>query len=173
MLSPTDAIPTVIREDKMEFPKMYRIRQKPNAPQIDNIDEAMMKELSSLGLDALVKEGSRIAITAGSRGIANIDRIYKNIIRFLEKLGAQPFIVPSMGSHGGGAAEGQLDVLKSLNITESSMGVPIVSSMEVKQISLSSYGFPVFVDKNAAEADGIVVVNRIKPHTEIEGPIES
>jgi len=152
---------------------MYKIRQMIDAPRIDFIEEKMAAELDALNLKDRIKKGSRIAITAGSRGIANIDLIYKQIILRLKQLQADPFIIPAMGSHGGGTAEGQLDVLKSLNITEKSMGAPIVSSMEVVEIGTSSHGFPVLVDKTAASADGIVVVNRIKPHTEFEGPVES
>ncbi|MFH1480306.1 MAG: lactate racemase domain-containing protein, partial [Pseudomonadota bacterium] len=111
--------------------------------------------------------------TAGSRGVANMALILRHLVRILTELGARPFLFPAMGSHGGGTAEGQLEVLRSLGITEESMGAPLISSMEVVEIGRSSFGFPVLVDRNAAEADGIVVVNRIKPHTEFEGPIES
>ncbi len=157
----------------MNFPEMYRVRQNFNAPKVKDIDNTINLELSSLDLDTVIQKDARIAITAGSRGIANIDRIYKNIIQTLKAHKARPFIVPAMGSHGNGTAEGQLEVLKSLNITQESMGVPIITSMEVKKIGTSPHGLPILVDKNAAEADGIVVVNRIKPHTEFEGPIES
>jgi hypothetical protein len=120
-----------------------------------------------------IEKGARLAITAGSRGIANIDRILRCLVAFFKAKGAEPFLVSAMGSHGGGTARGQREVLESMNITEATMGVPIVVSMEVVEIGRSSFGFPVLVDKHAAEADGIVVVNRIKPHTEFEGPIES
>jgi len=142
-------------------------------PKTDNIEETLSQELNSLQISSLIKEGAHIAITAGSRGIANIDRILKHLVHILRENSAKPFLIPAMGSHGGGTAEGQLEVLKSLNITESSIGAPIVSSMEVVEIGRSSFGFPVLVDKHAAEADGIIVVNRVKPHTEFEGPIES
>ncbi|NQU63445.1 MAG: DUF2088 domain-containing protein [SAR324 cluster bacterium] len=152
---------------------MQRIRQVFDAPKVDNIENTIRLELESLRLESIIKPGARIAVTAGSRGITNIDRILKQIIHFLKEHSAQPFLVPAMGSHGDGSAQGQLNVLKSLNITEETMGVPILSSMEVVEIGKSAIGFPVLVDKLAAEADGIVVVNRIKPHTEFEGPIES
>jgi len=152
---------------------MYRIRQIFDVPKTDNIEETLSQELNSLQISSLIKEGAHIAITAGSRGIANIDRILKHLVHILRENSAKPFLIPAMGSHGGGTAEGQLEVLKTLNITESSIGAPIVSSMEVVEIGRSSFGFPVLVDKHAAEADGIIVVNRVKPHTEFEGPIES
>jgi len=157
----------------VEFPKMYRVRQAIDTPQIDNIENTISTQLAELELETLIKPGDRIAITAGSRGINHIDQIIKHVIAGLKSHGAHPFIVPSMGSHGGGTADGQRDILNSLNINEISMGVPVVSSMEVVQIGVSSHGFPVLVDKQAAKADGVVVINRIKPHTEFEGPIES
>jgi hypothetical protein len=157
----------------MNYPKMYRIRQIFEVPKVDNIEGTLNQELESIQIHSRIKVGARIAITVGSRGIANIDRILKYLVHILKENSAKPFLIPAMGSHGGGTAEGQLEVLKSLNITESSIGAPIVSSMEVVEIGRSSFGFPVMVDKHAAEADGIIVVNRVKPHTEFEGPIES
>jgi hypothetical protein len=152
---------------------MYRIRQTIDAPEIDNIENTITQELGSLELASRITPGARVAITAGSRGINHIDRILKQVIHILKSYKARPFIVPAMGSHGNGTAQGQLEILKSLNISEETMGIPILSSMEVRQIGVSSHGFPVLVDKHAAQADGVVIMNRIKPHTEFEGPIES
>jgi len=152
---------------------MYRIRQTIDAPKVDNIKDRVIQELDSLNLASRITPGDRIVITAGSRGINHIDTILKQVIHVLKSHKARPFIVPAMGSHGNGTAPGQLEILKSLNISEETMGVPILSSMEVKQIGVSSHDFPVLVDKHAAQADGVVVINRIKPHTEFEGPIES
>lgn len=157
----------------MNYPKMYRIRQILDVPKVDDIEETVSRELESIQIGSLIKAGSHIAITAGSRGIAGIDRILRHLVRLLRENGAKPFLIPAMGSHGGGTAEGQLEILETLNITEQTVGAPIISSMEVIEIARSSYNFPVLVDKHAAGADGIVVVNRIKPHTEFEGPIES
>jgi hypothetical protein len=102
-----------------------------------------------------------------------MDLIMRDLVRILKENSAEPFLIPTMGSHGGGTAEGQAEILESLNITEESVGAPVVSSMEVVEIGTSRFGFPVLVDRHAAEADGIIVINRIKPHTEFEGPIES
>ncbi|MFK5953841.1 MAG: lactate racemase domain-containing protein [Desulfobacterium sp.] len=157
----------------MEYPGMYSVRQMVHMPSVDNIEEIVTRELAGLELHSRIRPGDRIAVTAGSRGINHVDQILGQVIKILKKYRAEPFIVPAMGSHGGGTAQGQLEILKSLNITEATMGVPIISSMEVVQIGVSSHGFPVLVDKHAAEADGVVVINRIKPHTEFEGPIES
>ncbi len=160
-------------KQKMNYPEMYHVRQIFKAPKVDDIEEALSRELDSIQIRSRIRAGARIAITAGSRGVANIDRILRQVVRLLKEYGADPFLIPAMGSHGGGTAEGQMEVLRSLNITEDSIGAPIVSSMDVVEIGRSSFGFPVLVDKHAAEADGIVVVNRIKPHTDFEGPIES
>ncbi len=157
----------------MNYPKMYRIHQVFDAPKVLNIEETLGRELESIQIRSLIEERAHIAITAGSRGIANIDQILRYLVQFLKEKSARPFLFPAMGSHGRGTVEGQLEVLKSLNITEESIGAPIISSMEVIEIGRSSSGFPILVDKHAAEADGIIVVNRIKPHTEFEGPIES
>lgn len=157
----------------MSYPNMYHICKVFDAPKVPNIEDTLSHELKAIQAAFLVKDGARIAITAGSRGIANIDRILRHLVQFLKKNSAEPFFIPAMGSHGGGTPEGQLEILKSLNITEDSMGAPILSSMEVVEIGKSSFGFPVLVDKHAAEADGIIVVNRVKPHTEFEGSIES
>jgi len=102
-----------------------------------------------------------------------MDLILRRLVRVLKENSAKPFLIPTMGSHGGGTAEGQIEVLKSLNITEESIGAPIISSMDVVEIGRSRFGFSVMVDRHAAQADSIVVLNRIKPHTEFEGPIES
>jgi hypothetical protein len=157
----------------MDYPRMHRIRQIIDTPEVDHIKDTVIKELSKLDLGSRIRPGDRIAITAGSRGINHIDEILKTLIDALKTHKARPFIVPAMGSHGNGTAQGQIDILESLNISQDTMGVPILSSMEVMEIGTSSHGFPILVDKHAATADGVVVMNRIKPHTEFEGPIES
>jgi len=157
----------------MNYPEMFRIRQVFDAPKILDIEGALDRELELIQMRSLLKEGARIAITAGSRGVANMDLILRRLVRVLKENSAKPFLIPTMGSHGGGTAEGQIEVLKSLNITEESIGAPIISSMDVVEIGRSRFGFSVMVDRHAAQADGIVVLNRIKPHTEFEGPIES
>jgi hypothetical protein len=157
----------------MIYPNMYRVGQIFEVPKVDNIEETLMHELESIQIRSRIKAEARVAITAGSRGIANIDRILKHLVHILKENSAKPFLIPAMGSHGGGTAKGQTEILKSLNITAESVGAPVVSSMEVVEIGRSSFGFPVLVDKHATEADGIIVVNRVKPHTEFQGPIES
>ena len=122
---------------------------------------------------APIRPGARIAITCGSRGIDQYVTLVRTIVAFVRSKGAEPFLVPSMGSHGGATAQGQAEVLRRFGITEESTGAPIVSSMEVTQIGTTARGLPVYVDKNAAGADGIILLNRIKPHTSFRGKYES
>ncbi|BCJ86268.1 lactate racemase domain-containing protein [Effusibacillus dendaii] len=155
----------------MKFPRMVKVRQHFQGPVVEDIDTAISQQLSAVGLSRQITPGMRIAITAGSRGIANIHVIVRAVANELKKLGAQPFIVPSMGSHGGATAEGQVEVLESLGITEEFCGAPILSSMEVVHIGNTSDGMPVYIDKHAWEADGILLMGRVKVHTDFKSPI--
>ncbi len=157
----------------MLLPKMYRIRQTFERPVVKDVTETVVSELKRLSLEEKVNPGQRVAITAGSRGVANMAEILRATVDFLKSLGAKPFIFPAMGSHGGGKAEGQSALLAHYQITESSMGVPVLSTMEAVEIGETEDGVPVYVDKYALEADHIIVVNRIKPHTKFKAPIES
>jgi hypothetical protein len=157
----------------MAYPRMYRLRQKFPRPLVENIPATVRDTLAKLNLTTKIKRGQTVALTAGSRGIANIALILKSAVQHLRDLGAQPFLVPAMGSHGGATAEGQQEVLHSYGITEEFCGCPIRSSMEVIQLGSTPEGWPVFLDKNASTADHIGVVARIKPHTSYAGPIES
>lgn len=125
------------------------------------------------GLLSRLKEGDTVAVTAGSRGIHNYDQVVKSVVDVLKKAGARPFIFPAMGSHGGAVSEGQLRILEGYGITEETMGVPVISSMETVQIGETPHGLPVHMDKNAASADFIVPVGRVKPHTDFRGRHES
>jgi Lactate racemase N-terminal domain len=155
------------------LPRMFRVRQTFAGPRLDDIPAAVRTALAKLDLGQRIKPGQSVALTAGSRGIANISIILKSAVRFLRDLGAQPFLVPAMGSHGGSTAEGQRQVLESYGITDAFVGAPIRSSMEVVEIGRTPEGWPVYLDKIAAAADHIGVVARIKPHTSYNGPIES
>jgi lactate racemase-like protein len=157
----------------MNFPKMIHLRQQLVAPIIADLRAAVRAELHKLNLAARVKTGQRIAIPAGSRGIANIVTILETVVQEMQGLGLSPFIFPAMGSHGGATAEGQLEVLATYGITEARLRVPIRASMEVVELARTPRGMPVLVDKIAAEADWVAVINRIKPHTEFSGDIES
>ena len=156
-------------------PRMFQVRQIFPRPKIapEEIPEIIDHLLSEEKIASRVKPGMRIAITAGSRGIANNALTTKCIADFCKKRGAKPFVVPAMGSHGGATAEGQRAVLESYGITEEYLGCPILSSMEVKKIGVNEEGYDVCIDKNAAESDGIILGCRIKPHTAFRGPYES
>src|SRR5680860_152740 len=153
------------------LPSMARIRQTINAPVMDDVVSGVRKQIELVSPANI--QGMRIAITAGSRGITDIKIVLQTVVEELRNKGAQPFLVPAMGSHGGATAEGQVEVLKSLGITEKSIGAPIMSSLEVIEVDTTVNGIPVYADKYAVNADGIVVVNRIKAHTEFCGEIES
>ena len=139
----------------------------------EDIEATVFREMGQEQFASLVKPGMEIAVTAGSRGIRNVDIITRAIVDFIKSCGAKPFIVPTMGSHGGATAEGQLEVLSSYGITPETMGCPIRSSMEVVKLGVSELGRIVYLDRNAYEADGIIVSCRIKPHNAFRGPYES
>ena len=150
---------------------MIRVRQ--NFPRTDPVvvGETIRKEMAKL-LPAL-KPGARVAVGVGSRGITNLAGIVRAVIDALRAAGMQPFIVPAMGSHGGATAEGQREVLATYGVTEEAMGVPIRAAMEAREVGRSIDGLPAFCGVEALAADGILVVNRIKPHTDFYGSIGS
>ena len=154
--------------------RIFKIRQRIEAPRLADVEEEMNRLLDRFGLSGKVRPGERIALTAWSRGIRDKAKVLRVIATRLKALSAKPFLVPCMGSHGGGTAEGQVKMLRHLGITEEYVGVPIVSSMEVKEIGRTGFGTPVLIDKNICEqADKIIVVNRIKPHTDFDHEVES
>jgi hypothetical protein len=156
------------------LPRIFKLRQKIASPRLADVEKEMNDLLDRFGLSQKVKPGERIALTAGSRGIRDKAKVLKAIVARLKALGAKPFIVPCMGSHGGATAQGQVNMLHHLGITEEFVGAPIVSSMEVKEIGRTSFGTPVLIDKNICEqAQKIIVVNRIKPHTDFDHEVES
>ena len=156
------------------LPRIFKMHQNIEAPRLADVEREMNGLLDRFGLSDKVRLGERIALTAGSRGIRDKAKVLKVIATRLKALSAKPFLVPCMGSHGGGTAEGQVKMLRHLGITEEYVGVPIVASMEVKEIGRTSFGTPVLIDKNICEqADKIIVVNRIKPHTDFDHEVES
>ena len=160
---------------EVRLPRMIRVRQIFGRGRIEvaDIPSAVTARISLPGLGDYIKPGKRIAITCGSRGIANVSIITKAIVDFVKSRGAKPFVVPAMGSHGGATAEGQKALIESYGVTEEFIGCPILSSMETVVIGNSDEGHKVRIDKNAAEADGIIVAGRIKPHTDFHGVYES
>jgi uncharacterized Fe-S center protein len=166
---------------EVKLPRMLKVRQLFDRDSIakEDIPKAVMEELSRAGLEEQIKPGKRIAITCGSRGVANVALITKTIAGFVRSKGAEPFVVPAMGSHGGATGEGQRALIEGYGVTEEFVGCPIVSSMETVEIGKSLESIPgggtvgVRIDRNAAQSDGIIVAGRIKPHTDFHGPYES
>lgn len=156
-----------------DLPKIFRLRQSFDDACIDDVAGVVHEQLVRLELAAKVRPGESVAITVGSRGIANIAAIVRAIVEHLKRLGTKPFIVPAMGSHGGGTAEGQQRVVESYGITEQYVGCPIRSNMETVVVCHAAEGFPVHFDRLAFEADHVLVCNRVKPHSDFAGEIES
>jgi len=160
----------VLEGEKICLPRMAKARQKFSAKEIKDISAEIEKGLSSCNLSF---DRKKIAITVGSRGIWKIKEIVKIIIEGLKKRGANPFIVAAMGSHGGANAEGQKELIEGYGISENTMGVPIIGSMEVIELGKTPQGIRVFCQKQAFEADGIIVMNKVKPHADFKGELES
>lgn len=157
----------------MNFPRMVEVRQRIEAPRLEDPITAIRMELRGKGIGDRIRPGSKIAITAGSRGIARYAEILAAVVEEVKGAGGEPFLIPAMGSHGGATPEGQVRVLRSLGITPETVGAPIKASMEVEMIGRLIDGTPVYVDRLALGADGIIVVGRVKPHTDFKGRIES
>lgn len=155
----------------MEIPQMIKIKQRFSGECIPDVEAEVRKQIDGTGIS--FPAGASVAIAVGSRGIADIARIVKTTVEVLKAKGAAPFLVPAMGSHGGATAEGQEEVLKSYGITEETVGAPIRSSMQTVELFQGRLPARIFMDKHAYEADGIVVINRIKVHTDFHGATES
>jgi hypothetical protein len=157
----------------VSYPRMVRVRQRFERPRVEDVTAAVRATMETLDLSRTIRPGHSVALTAGSRGIANIPLVLRAVADFVKKLGARPFLVPAMGSHGGGSAEGQRHILESYGITEAAVGAPVRASMDVVSLGSTAEGIPVVLDRHAAQADHIGVVARVKPHTGYHGPIES
>ena len=159
----------------VRLPRMFHAAQRFADTHIkrEEIEAAIFHEVRRSGMDLRIRPGMRVAITAGSRGIRNVDEITRSIAAFVKSRGAIPFIVPAMGSHGGATAEGQTELLAGYGITPDAMGCEILSSMETVLLGYSDLGKPVYMDKNAYEADGVILSCRLKPHNAFRGPVES
>lgn len=155
------------------FPHFFRVRQTFERPRVDDPAAEVERQLTRLRLQQKVQPGQSVAITASSRGIANIAVILRAIIDHFKRLDAKPFIVPAMGSHGGGTAEGQQHLIESYGMTEAFLGCPIHSSVETVVVGQAREGFPIHFDRIAFEADHVMVCNRVKSHTGFVGDIES
>jgi len=148
-------------------------RSGPSVPGLLDLPGHVVDALTGLNLPPAKLRGKRVAVAVGSRGIANLDVLVKSVCDWLKTQGARPFVFPAMGSHGGATAEGQRKVLAEYGITPENLGVEVVSSMETVSLGMTPEGFEAHVDRHAWEADGVVVLNRVKPHTDFSGTIES
>ncbi|MCR4404367.1 MAG: DUF362 domain-containing protein [Candidatus Acetothermia bacterium] len=158
-----------------DLPKMALVRWQRPSLAIEDIEGRVRSALGGLDLASRLKlkPGAEVALACGSRGISNIARIVRAAVQHLQGLGLRPFIFPAMGSHGGATGEGQAQTLARLGLTEAEMGCPVRSTMEVIELGRTPSGIPVLVDRYAAAADGIFLINRIKPHTAFSGRIGS
>ena len=159
---------------KNTIPRMLTVKQHMPRPRVDNVDQAVREAIEEANVLDRIKPGMRVAITGGSRGINNMVQVYKTLVQLVRSLGAEPFIFPAMGSHGGATAQGQVEVLKHLGVTEDVCGCSIISSMETDLLGYTKKnGLPAYIDHNANLADAIILVNRVKLHTSFRGNIES
>jgi hypothetical protein len=158
---------------EVRLPRMATVRQRLDDARLEDIPGAIAAELSRAEIARTIAPGASVAITAGSRGVAHIDVVLREVAAGIRRLGGEPFLVPAMGSHGGATVAGQLAILESYGVTEDRVGAPIRATMETREIGMTGDGYPVHIDRAAAEADGIVVVGRVKPHSSYRGPYES
>lgn len=159
--------------ETIPIPRLVPVRQAFDRPRLDDPAGELAIQLRSKGVAATIEPGQRIAVAVGSRGVENQPLFVKTIVDAIKDRGGKPFIFPSMGSHGGATAEGQKSMLEGMGVTEGYVGAPINATMEVVQIGTTSNGLPVYLDRYAYEADGIVLLNRVKPHVAFRGPFES
>jgi hypothetical protein len=153
------------------FPEMIEVRQSyPSAPPLD-FSGLIERQFAQTGIAEKIKPGMKIAVGVGSRGISNLRQIVQATLQALIKAGAQPFVIPAMGSHAGATSEGQIKLLAEYGITAESLGVPIEASMEARQVGTALDGQPVLFSVPALQADGIVPINRVKPHTDFRGTL--
>lgn len=155
------------------LPKMTKIKQTFPRPLISDVQTVVRDELDALAIRPCIKPGQKIGITVGSRGIQNIQTILRTVTAYVREAGGEPFLLAAMGSHGGGTAEGQKEVLDSLGLTETEIGAQVLTCAESSQIGATSENIPVYVLQTGLAMDGILVVNRVKTHTSFKGKVES
>jgi hypothetical protein len=157
----------------MQFPRLVLVRQKFPDRRIPDVAAEVRKQLAGSGFAERLRPGSQVAIGVGSRGIHSLATIVRGVVQYWKEQGMRPFLFPAMGSHGAASAEGQADVLAHYGITEASMGCPVVSQLEVVSLGKTADGIEAFMDKVAFESDGVMLVGRVKWHTDFAGRIES
>ncbi|TMI81012.1 MAG: DUF362 domain-containing protein [Bacillati bacterium ANGP1] len=158
---------------EVQFPQMVRVAQRWATPGRCDVDAEIRRQFDAPEVARRIPKGGTVAVAVGSRGVAEIDRIAAAVVQALSRHGARPFVFPGMGSHGGATAEGQVEVLAALGVTEARVGAPVVSSMDVVELGRLADGSGVYWDRRAHAADAVVVIGRVKPHTLFRGPFES
>ena len=159
--------------DPIPIPRMVKVEQTFTRPKVDDVEEELTHKLNLRQVSSGITPGMKIAVAVGSRGVTQLPLMVKIMIGFIKDAGGEPFIVPCRGSHGGATAAGQRDMLIGMGIEEDYVGAPIRATMETVVVGTSENGLPANIDKYACEADGIVIINRIKPHVAFRGPYES
>src|SRR5579884_4139353 len=157
----------------MPLPRLLIVRQKFPDRRIPDVPGEVRRQLAASGFAGRLKPGSRVAIGVGSRGIHNIATIVRQVVQYWKDAGMRPFLFPAMGSHGAASAQGQADVLAHYGITEAAMGCPLVSQLEVVSLGKTADGIEAFMDKAAYDSDGVMLIGRVKWHTDFAGKIES
>ena len=157
----------------MQLPRLLPVRQNFPDRAIRDVAGEVSRQLAASGFAARLKPGARVALGVGSRGISNIATIARASVDYWKSQGCQPFIFPAMGSHGAATAEGQADVLAHYGIHEATMGCPVISALDVVSLGSTADGIEAFMDRNAFQSDGVMLVNRVKWHTDFAGKIES
>lgn len=167
-------MPILLEEDRSyPLPRMHTVRQLFDAQQLEDVTGTIIRELAKPEICAQLRPGAKVAVAVGSRGIRNLQLIVHTLIEQIKQYGASPFVVSAMGSHGGGTAEGQREVLASYGITQEALGVPVICDIDVQKLGETKRGIQVFFDKTALAADLIIPVNRIKLHTDFVADIQS
>ena len=157
----------------MQLPKMATVKQRFASTALDDVAGEVRRQLAAAHLAESIRPGARIAVSSGSRGIANIPLITRTVVDCIKEAGGEPFLLPAMGSHGGATPEGQAGLLADYGVTEASMGVPVRASMEAGSLGQVEGGQDVPWSREALAADGVIVINRVKPHTDFAGPMGS
>jgi len=155
------------------FPPLARIRQKLSPEHLDDVPGTIRAGIAALGDLPAIKPGAKIAITGGSRGIADIAPILRTVVDEVKARGGEPFLIPAMGSHGGATAEGQIEMMAGYGMTEETLCCPVRATMDIVELGRTERGITVYYDRMASEADGVIVVNRVKAHTAFRGEVES
>ena len=157
----------------MTFPPLAHVRQSIPQPRVDDVPGTIRRLILGSRLRERVKPGGTIAVGIGSRGVHAIDLVARTIVDTLREMGYKPFIVAAMGSHGGATPEGQRELLAGYGVTAEAMGVAVKTDMDTVVLGTNPVGLPIYFDKNAYQADGIVLANRVKPHTDFHATHES